>query len=377
MACSDEVKHYLSACRNAGRKRQFNHVCSNAEKIMSIEGLPIHITARAATFAAVALFEMGNSKDALVAINKAWKLETSSKNEKRHTPHANRRRQHLRKIRYEVHNILGHAEEMDFMKFPRTRHVFDASTADAATTAVTRDDLVLSKTDASLMCDGKKVITVTEKIDGANFGIQVNHDGRLICQNRSHYISSGEHAQFSKLATWLSQHETTLRKILNPPGRFILFGEWLAAKHSIHYDQLPALFVAFDLYDRDFGDFLDTKSLLEVLREANRGQENNPIFHVPILARQTFENPKQLLPFLQRQSLFRSAGTLEGIYLKIDDIDSRRVHSRVKLVRPDFTAGIQDGHWMKRDIIKNSVDYQFSINWRQHIDVALKLFEVD
>jgi hypothetical protein len=38
--------------------------------------------------------------------------------------------------------------------------------------------------------------------------------------------------------------------------QYILFGEWLAAQHSIAYDSLPDLFLAFDIYDKEAGRFL-------------------------------------------------------------------------------------------------------------------------
>jgi hypothetical protein len=38
--------------------------------------------------------------------------------------------------------------------------------------------------------------------------------------------------------------------------RFILFGEWVYAKHSIHYSKLPAYFIAFDIFDLQNQSFL-------------------------------------------------------------------------------------------------------------------------
>ena len=34
--------------------------------------------------------------------------------------------------------------------------------------------------------------------------------------------------------------------------KFILFGEWCYAQHSIFYDRLPDWFLGFDIYDKDF-----------------------------------------------------------------------------------------------------------------------------
>ena len=48
-------------------------------------------------------------------------------------------------------------------------------------------------------------------------------------------------------------------------GQFILYGEWLYAKHSVHYRNLPHYFFEFDIYDKDAGQFLDLQARLEML----------------------------------------------------------------------------------------------------------------
>ena len=44
--------------------------------------------------------------------------------------------------------------------------------------------------------------------------------------------------------------------------RFILFGEWLYARHSIHYRRLPHYFFEFDIYDKQQEAFLDLDARL-------------------------------------------------------------------------------------------------------------------
>lgn len=44
-------------------------------------------------------------------------------------------------------------------------------------------------------------------------------------------------------------------------GRHVLFGEWCAALHSLDYNRLPGLFIAFDLYDRKTGLFCSRQEL--------------------------------------------------------------------------------------------------------------------
>ena len=78
-------------------------------------------------------------------------------------------------------------------------------------------------------------------------------DGELLVQNRSHYVSSGDHPQYRPLFhTWLREpaRRAALEALLPPGGDVILFGEWLLARHSVPYLALPDHFVAFDVYDR-------------------------------------------------------------------------------------------------------------------------------
>jgi hypothetical protein len=134
-------------------------------------------------------------------------------------------------------------------KFPRTAHLMDAGG-----TAVTVDDLVMSPVDLECFVGSGRVVTVEEKVDGANLGVSIAADHRILFQNRAHYVNDATHAQFSGLSRWADEHAAALHAILDPE-RHVLFGEWCALKHSLHYARLPALFLAFDLLDRETGEY--------------------------------------------------------------------------------------------------------------------------
>lgn len=136
------------------------------------------------------------------------------------------------------------------MKFPRTPHL-----ADLGGKAVTRDDLLFSKKDAEKWI-GDNVITVEEKVDGANLGISICPDTlKFMVQNRSHFVNSSTAKQFARLDEWLEEHAMELHAVLKP-GRHVLFGEWLALQHSVRYTALPDVFLAFDVFDKKKGRFL-------------------------------------------------------------------------------------------------------------------------
>lgn len=134
------------------------------------------------------------------------------------------------------------------LKFPRTPHIYDLGGS-----AVTRDDLLLDARDAEALL--RTPLTLEEKLDGANLGISITADYRILCQNRSHYVNGETHSQFKRLPQWLAEHQGELFEALEPE-RHILFGEWLYARHSVPYSRLPDYFLAFDIYDRHAGHFL-------------------------------------------------------------------------------------------------------------------------
>ena len=153
-------------------------------------------------------------------------------------------------------------------KFPRTRHLFDAGGS-----AVSRDDLLLDPAEEKVFYStprGKQqLVAIEEKVDGANLGISLSsEDMSLRVQNRSHYVNSKTHRQFSSLDTWLSEHSPALYDILEP-GRHVLFGEWLYAKHSIHYTKLPGYFLAFDIYDARENKFMSWRERNRLLKESD------------------------------------------------------------------------------------------------------------
>lgn len=60
-------------------------------------------------------------------------------------------------------------------------------------------------------------------------------------------------------------------------SRFILYGEWLYAKHSVHYRALSHYFFEFDLYDKDAAQFLDLGARLQMLD--GTGLHTVPVLH--------------------------------------------------------------------------------------------------
>lgn len=111
--------------------------------------------------------------------------------------------------------------------------------------------------------------------------------------------------------------------------KYILFGEWCYAQHSVYYNQLPDWFLGFDVFDKNEQRFFSSQRRDSMLKSLG-------IWQAPFIARGHFS--LQTLNTLFSQSLL-SEGPSEGLYLRYDDGDW--LGQRAKLVRPQFIQNIQ------------------------------------
>ncbi|MBL7260027.1 RNA ligase family protein [Paractinoplanes lichenicola] len=248
-------------------------------------------------------------------------------------------------------------------KYPRTPHL--------AGSRLQAGDEDLSQTPFAELA-GRHLV-VEEKLDGANSAISFTAGGELRLQSRGHYLSGGpRERQFAPLKSWANLVAPILRPILG--ARFVLYGEWLYAKHTVFYDALPHYFCEFDILDRETGAFLDTPVRHALL-------EGTPVVSVPVLRTGKFATLGELTTLVApstvrtetwRESL-RAAATragtdpdrtvaetdsgddMEGLYIK-DEADGRVV-ARYKWVRAGFTQAILDSgsHWADRPIVPNGL----------------------
>jgi len=319
-----EILALRTRCKLLANQRRFEDVVQCAGKILTLSDTTSkNIPVRA--LRGLALVHLERYSEALGVLE-----ETVSLMSRKTSP----KRVELLRAASQCRGYLGLREP--FTKFPRTAHLFDAGGK-----AVTRDDLLVK--DLDFFVDGKKVIVVEEKIDGANVGFSVSATGQLLCQNRSHYVSAASQSQFQKLSLWLEEFGSSLRNILEP-SRHILFGEWCAMVHSLQYTRLPGYFIAFDLYDNYTETFATRKELHTLLKPTG-------IPVVPIVCKQSFSSKKELLSLLETSSHFRD-GTVEGIYLRYE-CEGQEAR-RCKLVRPDFVSGMEL-HWSAQIQKKNLV----------------------
>ena len=109
-----------------------------------------------------------------------------------------------------------------------------------------------------------RFLVIEEKLDGGNAGLSFNESGRIWLQSRGHYLTGGlREKHFNLFKQWANAHAAVLREVRG--SRHVLYGEWLYAKHTIFYDQLPHYFHEFDVYDRETDTFLSTERRRQLL----------------------------------------------------------------------------------------------------------------
>lgn len=240
-------------------------------------------------------------------------------------------------------------------KYPRTPH-FEELRRNIATIA--RD------------CGATRIV-IEEKLDGANAGMQFSEAGDMLTRSRGNFLQGGyREKQFDMFRSWADWLADDL--IDRIEDRHIVYGEWMFARHSIHYDRLPHYFHEFDILDRRTSQFLSTPARRDML-------DGLPITSVPILYEGPVTADLDLAAFI-RPSVYRSpdweaslhlaaeyAGVdpdraveegdrselAEGLYVKLET--EELTVGRMKLVRPDFTQVIIDSgsHWADRPLIPN------------------------
>ena len=158
-------------------------------------------------------------------------------------------------------------------------------------------------------------------------------------------------------------------------SRYIMYGEWMYAKHTVFYDALPDYFMEFDIYDRENNVFLDTDRRKEIT------DKMGIISSVPVLGRGKYTSKKAILSYLgdskfitgrhievlreisQRLGLDAErqiretdpTTTMEGLYIKIEE--DGIVKGRVKFVRASFLQCVATSgtHWQSRPIVPNQL----------------------
>ena len=255
--------------------------------------------------------------------------------------------------------------DYDIRKYPRTPHI-DGSRLQIGDECLDRIPF--------FEIAGKQIV-VEEKCDGANCAISFDGDGTLLLQSRGHYLTGGySERHYALFKQWASVHRDAFYRVLG--ARYIMYGEWLFAKHTVYYNDLLHYFLEFDVLDRATGLFLDTAKRSVLLSSL-------PVLSVPVLAQNAFSSLTQLKEFLGPSRYIRqphleslrnycseagldaekycaqtdASPLMEGLYIKVEE--SGVVHQRMKFVRDSYLQGIaeDDTAWLQRTIVPNRLRF--------------------
>jgi hypothetical protein len=216
-------------------------------------------------------------------------------------------------------------------------------------------------------------LVVEEKMDGANCALRFDRGGGLLLQSRGHYLTGGAREKhFDQLKPWAWAHAGALRERLG--HRYVMYGEWLYAKHTVFYDALPHYFLEFDVLDTETGAFLSTDRRRALLGGV-------PVASVPVLFEGSLRGLRALTALVGR-SRFKStdwkarlaaaaegrdadparvvretdpSDAMEGLYVKVEE--GGEVVERFKYVRPEFLTAVLDSgtHWLNRPVVPNGL----------------------
>jgi hypothetical protein len=263
-----------------------------------------------------------------------------------------------------AHDADKNIHSLEILKYPRTPHL-EGSRLQIGDEG--QDHVLLSSL-------ANQHAVFEEKLDGANSAISFSSAGQMLLQSRGHYlVGGGRERQFAPFKQWAQAHEDRLLALLE--DRYVMYGEWLYAKHSVSYDQLPHYFCEFDIYDKQDCLFLSTARRKGFLN-------GSPVLSVPVLQEGRMPTHAKSLPAMLRHSLAKSvhwrqsfeksvlrqgldldlcwkqtdkSDLSEGLYIKVED--ARQVLGRFKWVRPDFVQTIVESgsHHSTRPIVPNGL----------------------
>ncbi len=248
-------------------------------------------------------------------------------------------------------------------KYPRTPHIEGSrlQPGDEGLACVPFENLA-----------GRRLV-VEEKVDGANCAVSFSANGDLLLQSRGHFLTGGaRERQFDLFKTWAHSHQRSLWEVLG--SRYIMYGEWLFAKHTLFYDALPHYFLEFDILDTEGEIFLPTerrhallwRSPVVSVPESWRGRASSLEELHTLVGNSPYRTPRwreslrhvcRSLNLDADQILEEtdSSDLMEGLYVKVEE--AGQVLARCKYVRASFrTAGLSsDDSWMSRPIVPNQL----------------------
>jgi len=174
-------------------------------------------------------------------------------------------------------------------------------------------------------------IIITEKMDGSNCSLT----------NKKVAARNGFDAPHISFDYIKSMHSQVSEKI---PEDIVVFGEWLYAKHSIHYKELSGYFQVFAVYQN--GHWLSWNDVEKI-----SGEIGFPVVShsLPV----TFHDTRELIEYITQYSenVIKNGG--EGTVTRIAGGFSDFKGSVAKYVRKNHVQTSE--HWSKQKLVRNKL----------------------
>lgn len=187
--------------------------------------------------------------------------------------------------------------------YPRIPHL------DKKISNMTHDD-ILSDNSIAYPIDGY----VQEKIDGANLGISWYKNGPIV-RNRNNILKKGyskihtpAKEQFKSTWNWVHDNRKDIIMLSETlMSEITIYGEWMNFKHSIFYNKLPDIFIAYDIWVVEDNKFLSPEKVKSLLSKTNISYIN--------AYRVILQNVEDVIKWSEMPSDYRD-GIREGIVIK-------------------------------------------------------------
>lgn len=247
-----------------------------------------------------------------------------------------------------------HEDLRDFHKYPSSRHLLPLywqSERGTAAERTGRDDTGLTGVSSFL----ETPLVCTVKMDGSNAMLVKDADEPVRARNGS----QANHDSFDQLKQ-LYWHKDVYAEL---PENLQVFGEWLYAKHSIHYgcscdepceDVGPGLrdyFQVFGIFDTDYNMWL---SWPETEHWAKRlGFTTTPLVEEHTLDKNSFDNAQQFVMHYTNEAERIVDEGHEGIVIRSKfPFHYGQFSTRLgKYVRPNHVK--TDEHWSHQSLTQN------------------------
>lgn len=135
------------------------------------------------------------------------------------------------------------------MKLPRTIHLEDSRIPNG-----------YEKDSVKLSTLANKFLVIEEKVDGTGVSISFDNNVNISIQTRG---KPARMKQFNLLYKWATENMDPIWELLS--DRYVMFGEWMYAKHTVFYDNLCHYFLESDMYDKQKECWLSTLKRQELI----------------------------------------------------------------------------------------------------------------